>query len=146
MRIRTILLGLGLAAGIAGGAYALRHAPLDVPVARQEQDIPVRVFGLGTIDARVRSRIGFEVAGTLVEVLADHGDRLPAGTVLARLNSAFQQARLAKAEAGLQSAEAQGGRVAAAVERATAQYQQKRTLAQRRRELAGRGTTSPEQA
>ncbi|MBV1797780.1 efflux RND transporter periplasmic adaptor subunit [Siccirubricoccus sp. G192] len=146
MRIRTIVLGLGFAAGAAGAAFALRHHPLDVPVARQEQDIPVRVFGLGTIEAQVSSRIGFEVAGTLVEVLADHGDRVPAGTALARLNPAFQQARLAKAEAGMQSAEAQQGRVAAALERATAQLQQKRTLAQRRRELAGRGTTSVEQA
>jgi HlyD family secretion protein len=146
MRLRTVALIFGLVAAAAGTGAFLRNRPLEVPVARQEQDIPVRVFGLGTIEAQISSRIGFEVAGILVETLADHGDRVPAGTVLARLNPAFQQARLAKAEAGMQSAEAQQGRVAAALERATAQHQQKRTLAQRRRELASRGTTSPEQA
>ena len=80
-----VLLGatlLGLAA--AGGAWALRQRPVEVPVAREERDVPVRVFGLGTIEAQVSSRIGFEVAGTLAEVLADHGDRVPAGTVLAK--------------------------------------------------------------
>lgn len=142
-----VLLGatlLGLAA--AGGAWALRQRPVEVPVAREERDVPVRVFGLGTIEAQVSSRIGFEVAGTLAEVLADHGDRVPAGTVLARLAPAAQQARVAKAEAGVQSAEAQQGRVAAALDRAAAMAQQKRATAQRRRELAGRGAASSEAA
>ena len=40
-------------------------------MARVDQDVPVRVFGLGTMEARVTSRIDFEVAGTLVAVLAD---------------------------------------------------------------------------
>jgi HlyD family secretion protein len=132
--------------GAAGGAWALRHRPVEVPVAREERDVPIRVFGLGTIEARVASRIGFEIAGTLAEVLADHGDRVPAGATLARLAPASQQARVARAEAGVQSAEAQQGRVAAAVERTTALAQQKRATAQRRRELASRGTASPEVA
>ena len=120
MRGRLLLvLGIGLAV-LGGGVWALRHRPLAVPVAQQEQDVPVRVFGLGTIEAQISSRIGFEVAGTLIELHADHGDRVAAGTVLARLNPAAQQARVAKAEAGLQSAEAQQLRVAAALERATA--------------------------
>ena len=91
----------------AGVVWALRHRPLDLPVARLEQDVPVRVFGLGTMEAQVTSRIGFEVAGTLVAVLADHGDRVKVGQVLARLNPTTQQARVARSGAGLQSAEAQ---------------------------------------
>jgi HlyD family secretion protein len=147
--MRRILLAAGaalLALGAAGGVWALRHRPLDIPVAREERDVPVRVFGLGTIEAQIASRIGFEVAGTLAEVLVDHGDRVPAGTVLARLAPAAQQARVAKAEAGVQNAEAQQGRVAAAHDRAAAMAQQKRATAQRRRELASRGTTSQEAA
>jgi len=136
---------LVLAAG-ASGAWALRFRPVEVPVAGIERDVPVRVFGLGTIEARISTRLGFEVAGTVAELHADHGDRVPAGTVLARLNAAAQEARVAKAEAGLQNAEAMQGRVAAALERATVLHSQKRATAQRRRELAGRGTTSPEQA
>lgn len=145
-RIRVLIAAGLLGLGALGGAWALQQRPVEVPVAREERDVPVRVFGLGTIEAQVASRIGFEVAGTLAEVLADHGDRVPAGTVLARLAPAAQQARVAKAEAGVQSAEAQQGRVAAAYDRATALAQQKRTTAQRRRELASRGTTSPEAA
>ncbi len=131
---------------IGGGIWALRHRPITLPVAALEADVPVRVFGLGTIEAQVSSRIGFEVAGTVVELHADHGDRVAAGQVLARLHPAAQQARVAKAEAGLQSAEAQQLRVAAALDRATAQAQQKRSLANRRRELTARGTTSVEVA
>ncbi len=143
-----LLVGAALLAllAAAGGLWALRHRPLTLPVAALETDVPVRVFGLGTIEAQVTSRIGFEVAGTLVELHADHGDRVAAGQVLARLHPAAQQARVAKAEAGLQSAEAQQLRVAAALERATAQAQQKRILALRRRELTARGTTSVEVA
>ncbi|MCB4823363.1 efflux RND transporter periplasmic adaptor subunit [Roseicella aerolata] len=147
--MRRLLLAAGaalLVLGAAGGVWALRHRPLDVPVAREERDVPVRVFGLGTIEAQIASRIGFEVAGTLAEVLVDHGDRVPAGTVLARLAPAAQQARVARAEAGVQNAEAQQGRVAAAHDRAAAMAQQKRATAQRRRELASRGTTSQEAA
>jgi HlyD family secretion protein len=146
MRLK-LLAGIALLGGaLAGGGWLLLHQPLTLPVVVAETDVPVRVFGLGTIEAQVSSRIGFEVAGTLVELHADHGDRVAAGQVLARLHPAAQQARVAKAEAGLQSAEAQQLRVAAALDRATAQAQQKRTLANRRRELTARGTTSVEVA
>lgn len=142
-----LLAGAGLLCFAAvGGAWAWRGSPVEVPVAQEERDVPIRVFGLGTIEAQVSSRIGFEVAGTLAEVLADHGDRVPAGAVLARLAPASQRARVAKAEAGVQSAEAQQGRVAAALDRAAAMAQQRRATAQRRRELAGRGAASSEAA
>ncbi len=145
MRLKVIGAAAALALA-AGGIAWQRNRPVTVPVAQNEHDVPVRVFGLGTIEARIASRIGFEVAGTLVEVLADHGDRVRAGQVLARLNPAAQQARVARAEAGLRNAEAQQQRAAAALERATALAAQKRSLAARRRELASRGTTSVEAA
>ncbi len=131
---------------LAGATWIWLHRPMSLDVATTENDIPIRVFGLGTIEAQVASRVGFEVAGTLTEVFADHGDLVGSGQVLARLNPAAQQNRVAKAEAGLQSAEALQLRVAAALERATVQIQQKRSLASRRRELASRGTASVETA
>jgi HlyD family secretion protein len=54
----------------------------------------------------VVSRIGFDVAGTLRVVHADHGDRVEAGQVLAELSDATQAARVARAEAVAQRAEA----------------------------------------
>lgn len=144
-RWRWLALAL-LPAAIAAGLAAWARMPLEVPVAALERDVPIRVFGLGTIEARILSRIGFDVPGVLVALTADHGDQVAAGTVLATLYPAAQHARLARAEAALRSAEAQQGRVAAAFERATALHQQKRSTAQRRRELANRGTASQEAA
>ncbi len=109
-----LILAVATLALLAGGVAVQRSRPICVPVAQTERDVQVRVFGLGTIEAQIASRIGFEVAGTLVEVLADHGDRVRAGQVLARLNPAAQQARVARAEAGLRNAEAQQQRAAAA--------------------------------
>lgn len=146
MRLKLLMGVAVLGVAAATGAWALRHRPIEVPVARIERDVPVRVFGLGTIEARISTRLGFEVPGSVAELHADHGDRIAAGTVLARLNAAAQEARVARAEAGLQNAEAMQGRVAAALERASVLATQKRTIAQRRRDLANRGTTSAEQA
>ena len=85
----------------AGGGlwWYFTQRPLVVPVAVLVQDVPVTVFGLGAIEARVLSRVGFEMPGTLVEVTVDHGDRLAVGAVLARLNPASQEARVARADA-----------------------------------------------
>lgn len=133
--------------GAAGGFVYLRNwRPLDVPVAPFRQDVPVTVFGLGAIEAQVLSRVGFEVPGTLIELAADHGDRVAAGAVLARLNPTSQQARLARAEAALLSADAAAARADAQRERAEAQFTQKQATARRRRDLANRGVGSQEAA
>jgi HlyD family secretion protein len=147
MRLRSWVLMLPAAAALlGGGAWFLRQRPLEVALARAERDVPIRVFGLGTVEARVLSRVGFEVAGTLVAVEADHGDRVPAGAVLARLNPASQEARVARAEAGVENAEAQQLRAAAAHDRAQALARQRQATAQRRRELAARGNAPLETA
>jgi HlyD family secretion protein len=146
VRLRLLLPLAALAAAIGGAWWFATQRPLAVPVAAMEQDVPVTVFGLGAVEARVLARVGFEVPGTLVEVLADHGDRVAAGTVLARLNAASQQARMARAEASLLSAEAAVARAEAQRERAEAQLAQKRATAARRRDLANRGAGSAEAA
>jgi HlyD family secretion protein len=146
MRLR-LLAPLALAAlALAGGWWFATQRPLEVPVAAIAQDVPVTVFGLGAVEARVLSRVGFEVPGTLVQVLADHGDRVAAGAILARLNEAGQQARLSRAEASLLSAEAAMARAEAQRERAEVQLAQKRATAGRRRDLAARGAGSAEAA
>ena len=76
-------LRLGLAAAlliavVAAGFAVARNRPLAVEVAAIARDVPVRVFGLGTVEARVLSKVGFEVGATLVELKADHGDRVQA--------------------------------------------------------------------
>ncbi|MBC7434303.1 MAG: biotin/lipoyl-binding protein [Rubritepida sp.] len=115
-----------------------------VPVAVLVQDVPVTVFGLGAIEARVLSRVGFEVPGTLVEVTADDGDRVAVGAVLARLNPASQEARVARADAAVLSAAAAAARAKAQRERAEAQFTQRLATARRRRGLARGGVGSQE--
>ena len=147
MKLRGVFVAVALlAAGAGAFVWYSRVRPLPVPVAPVAENVPVRVFGLGTIEARVSTRVGFEVADVLTEVLADHGDRVAAGTPIARLNTASQEARVARAEATLASAEAQQLRFAAVLERARVIAAQRATTAQRRRELANRGTTPLEQA
>src|SRR3546814_18427644 len=101
--------------------------PLPVEVVRTTDRVPVEVFGLGTVEARILSRVGFEVGAALVELTADHGDRVKQGEVLARLHSGEQEARVAKAKAGMVNAEAVV-RMAAA-----AGGQARRVLAQKRK-------------
>jgi HlyD family secretion protein len=146
MRLRLLAPLVLAALALAGFWWFATQRPLEVAVAAVSQDVPVTVFGLGAVEARVLSRVGFEVPGTLVQVLADHGDRVAAGTILARLNEAGQQARLSRAEASLLSAEAAMARAEAQRERAEVQLAQKRATAARRRDLAARGAGSAEAA
>jgi HlyD family secretion protein len=146
MRLRLLAPLVLAALALAGFWWFATQRPLEVAVAAMAQDVPVTVFGLGAVEARVLSRVGFEVPGTLVQVLADHGDRVAAGAILARLNEAGQQARLSRAEASLLSAKAAMARAEAQRERAEVQLAQKRATAARRRDLAARGAGSAEAA
>ena len=146
IRLRLAVATLIVVAASGGFWWYSTQRPLAVPVAAVVQDVPVTVFGLGAIEARVLSRVGFEVPGTLVEVTADHGDRVAAGAVLARLNSASQETRVARADAAVLSAAAAVARAEAQRERAEAQLTQRLATARRRRELATRGVGSQEAA
>jgi len=143
---RSALAALVIATAIAGVWWYAGSRALSVPVAAFEQDVPVTVFGLGSIEAQHLSRIGFEVPGTLVELAADHGDRVAAGAVLARLSGMSQRARVARAQAAVLSAEAAMARAEAQRERAEAQFTQRQATARRRRDLANRGVGSQEAA
>lgn len=62
--LRTMLIAASIVAlGFAGYAL-LTNRPVSVRVATVEETVPVRVFGLGTVEARVLSKIGFEVGAT----------------------------------------------------------------------------------
>ena len=118
LRYALFLLGLGVVAAVAFMFVYLR--PLYVEVARFQKEVPVQVFGLGTVEARILSRVGFEVSGALVELNADHGDVVDKDVVLARLGDQEQRARVTKAKAGVLNAEAALKRAQASVDRARA--------------------------
>lgn len=143
---RRLLLLIPLVLVLVAGVFVLRQRPLSVAIAPTAADVPVTVFGLGTVEAQVLSRIGFEVAGILTAMHADHGDEVGGGTLLAALNPASAEARVARAEAVLRSAQATAARAEAQRERAEALHAQKLATARRRRDLANRGVGSQEAA
>ncbi|GER08716.1 hypothetical protein JCM17843_30260 [Kordiimonadales bacterium JCM 17843] len=138
------LLGIG-AVGAAVFLFKFIR-PLPVEIARPAENVPVQVFGLGTVEARILSKIGFEVGAALVELNADHGDRVKEGDVLARLHSAEQEARVAKAKAGMVNAEAAVKMAEAAVGKARAVLAQKKQTNKRKQALVARQTVSVETA
>ena len=124
---RLIVTGVAVAigAGVLFGAWSAYFRTIQVQVATIQRDVPVEVFGLGTVEARVTSRIGFKVSGVLVELRADVGDRVAKGAVLARLDDREQTARAARAKAAtVEQAEANLQRAMASVEKGESKLHQ----------------------
>jgi HlyD family secretion protein len=140
----SILLAVAMGAGF--GAWAMFLRPIEVQVASTEQDVPVQVFGLGTVEARVTSRIGFKVSGVVVDLRADVGDRVSKGAVLARLDDREQNAQVARANAVVQQAEANLQRATASVEKAQVNHANAKSINERRQSLLKGNTTSLEAA
>ena len=143
---RYALAAAGLVGGAIVAAFVYANRPVDVQVAAVERNVPVRVFGLGTTEARVVSKVGFEVGATLAELRVDHGDRVDKGQVLARLSTGEQDAKVAKARAALLIAEANVAKSAANLEKARAVFIQKLETNRRKQALAGRDVVSQQAA
>ena len=62
-------------------AFVHPSAVID-PTAQVDRDVEVRVFGIGTVEAQVLSKIGFQIAGKVVSVAADQGDQVKADALL----------------------------------------------------------------
>ncbi len=132
---------------VVGGGYAfLSRRALSVKVATVSENVPIRVFGLGTVEARVLSKIGFEVGAAVVELKADHGDIVKAGTVLARLHSKQQEAKVARAKAAVASAEAAVKKAEVNTGKTRAILAQKLETNRRKQQLVGRQVTSQQVA
>jgi len=147
-RRRLLLLTVALALVICAGAIAwtLIFRPIDVQVSQPEHDVLVQVFGLGTVEARVTSKIGFKVSGVLVELRADVGDRVAKGAVLARLDDREQSARVGRAQAATEQAEANLQRATASAQKAQANFANAKSISERRQKLVQSNTTSVESA
>ena len=147
-RKRVIWSGFGLAvlaaAGVAIWSAYLR--PIKVQVAAAQHDTPVQVFGLGTVEARVASQIGFKVAGVLVDLRADVGDRVAKGAVLARLDDREQKAQVDRATAAVEQAQANLQKAMAGVEKAEANYANAKSINERRQKLVEGNIASVETA
>lgn len=146
-RYATIVLVV-IAAVLAGGAVYYQRAlrPVEVEVASVEHNVEVRVFGIGTVEAQILSRVGFQVSGKIATVAVDQGDMVEAGTPLATLEPSAQQARVAKSEIGILQAETALLKAKAQLARADANLSQKQAVNQRRQSLVDRGNVTQEAA
>jgi len=149
MKPRLLKWAIGLSAAliVAGGAYYWRfEREIPVRTAAPEQNVEVRVFGIGTIEAQIVSKVGFQIAGKVVGIEADQGDFVKAGALLAKLDDDAQRAKVQKSEAALRQAAANLAKTQAQRERAEITYQQKKSVNARRQTLASRGSVSQEAA
>jgi HlyD family secretion protein len=146
---RWLRIGVALAAALvlAFAVYQIiDRRPVTVRIAVPEEHVTVQVYGLATVEAQVLSEIGFEVGAALIEVLADHGEQVRKGQVLARLHSAEQEAKVVMAKAGVRNAEAALESARAALSRARATLEQRQAVDRRQQQLLRRGVTSAEAA
>ena len=149
MSRRRLILSVVTLAFIAGavfGAWVLLFSPVTVQVARINRDVAVQVYGLGTVEARVTSKVGFTVSGVLVDLGADVGDRVAKGAVLARLDDREQSARVARAKAVVEQAEANFQKATAGLDKAQANYVNAKSMNERQQKLVQSHTTSVETA
>jgi RND family efflux transporter MFP subunit len=113
------MLTAALAAGACGGSTTPAQAagasetagtadhPIEVTTAPViSRDLPVTVQATGSFAADEVSDVAAETSGQVAETPVDVGDRVERGAVIARLNTADPQLRLAQARAGLQQSEA----------------------------------------
>lgn len=146
-RTRRSLLALAIVALIgSAGWFLLAGRPVAVTVVAVDRDVPVRVYGLGSVEARIVSKIGFEVGAALTDLAVDSGDRVSRGQVVARLHTAEQEAAVARAEAAAEAAEATLAKAEANVVRARAVREQRKATNTRRQALAERNTISAQTA
>jgi HlyD family secretion protein len=143
---RFWIYGAVAVAAVAAAVLFVMERPLSVPVVRPETGVPLRIYGLGTVEARVLSRIGFEAGAVLATLSADAGDRVARGQELATLNPAEQEARVARARAAVAANVANLAKAAAAVDRARAQLGQREAANKRQQSLAQRDVASAQRA
>jgi HlyD family secretion protein len=145
MNLLTKRNALGLAALVAvgvGGWLFLMERPVSVSVVGIEEATQVRIYGLGTVEARVVSKIGFEVGASLTELSADSNDTVTMGQALARLHPDEQIARVARAEAGVAAAQAAILKANASVARAEVVLAQRLAANARQQDLALRNAVA----
>jgi len=128
-------------------AYYWRfESEISVRTAATEQNTEVRVFGIGTVEAQVVSKVGFQISGKIVVLDADQGDFVKEGALLAKLDDDAQRAKVEKSKAAQRQAVANLAKTQAQRERAEITYQQKKSVNARRQTLVGRGSVSQEAA
>jgi HlyD family secretion protein len=109
--IKKLLLGLLALLLLAGFGWVVASngplAPVKVTLSSvSQQPIEASVFGIGTVEARYNYRLGPTAAGRVKQVLADVGDSVQAGQVVAEMDAVDLDARIQAAGLAVERAKA----------------------------------------
>jgi RND family efflux transporter MFP subunit len=111
------VLALVLMAGLAAAGWRLLQ-PQTVTVVKPVRGPAIQaVYATGTVEASITIRVAPQVAGRLFELLADEGQAVKAGDVLARLDDSDVRATVSELEAREGFATQQFGRVSILMEK-----------------------------
>ncbi len=143
---RLWLYGAAAVLALGAGALFLTERPLPVSVVEPEHDVALRIYGLGSVEARILSRVGFEVGAALIGLGVDAGDRVVRGQEIATLDPTEQEARVARARAGVEANVATLARAEAGVARARSVLAQSEAANRRQQSLAQRDVASIQRA
>lgn len=83
---------------------AFFSAPKVQEVRLERRDLTARVYGNGTVEAKVVVGVSSKITGRIVELYADQGDKVARGRLLAKLEDRDLAEQLRKAEATLELA------------------------------------------
>ena len=144
---RSLLLAalLILIAGLGALGWRMFVRPVTVEVAGVGTNVPLQVFGLGTVGADVQSGVGFKVSGVLARIAANEGDHVKAGQVLAQLDARDVAAQVAQARAGDRQARAAIDKATADIAAGQASLTNAEAVAARRATLVKHGFASVEE-
>lgn len=131
----ALRIALVLAAAVALGWWLL-FAPIAVTALTVATgSVTAEVLGTGTLEARTSALVGPKLAGLIVNIAADQGDRVKAGDLLFQLEDSDTRQQVAMAEAEVAAATATLDRLRAAQQRAAAVLAQAKTNHARTMEL-----------
>ena len=144
---RLVLAGLGLAV-LGGVAFVLVRngplAPVRVTVAQVDTGtVSPAAFGIGTVEARRSWMVGPTVAGRVLRVLADVGDRVQPGQLLAEMDPVALDQRMAALDASLARTRSAQAAAQARVQDALARQQLSAGNLRRNEDLARQSFISP---
>jgi len=134
-----------VAAVVAFLVYRLRFAPLPVHGASAVMGpIVSEVIGTGALEARTQVAISAKISGLIVQVVADQGDRITKGQVLATLDDGDLREQVQVAKADVAANEAAVEHATAAIASADATAVEARASYARSAELHNKGFISDE--
>ena len=144
---RLVLAGLGLAV-LGGVAFVLVRngplAPVRVTVAQVDTGtVSPAAFGIGTVEARRGWMVGPTVAGRVLRVLADVGDRVQPGQLLAEMDPVDLDQRIVALDASLARTRSAQAAAQAQVQDALARQQLSAGNLRRNEDLARQSFISP---